>query len=199
MAPGLPPRGTGCSGPCPEDEHAGPTGAIPNLPRAPMPPSKPQSGAQNRKRSIWLAPRRPSLPYQAAPANEIVAIQRASMSGFSGHCYITATSRQRGYHVLSRWLGASGFRFGRGPGNGTRGPHGPEPWRGRVLKCPTDSRVVLPNTKTTKLGSFCDLPNPAHYGGFWPRLGPALFRICPSHPQHTAFSRRPITSPFVLR
>ena len=36
------------------------------------------------------------------------------------------------------------------------GPHGPEPCRCRVLRCPTDTRVVLPNTESTRLVSFGD-------------------------------------------
>ena len=36
------------------------------------------------------------------------------------------------------------------------GPHGPEPCRGRVLRCPTDSGVLLANTKSTSLVSYGD-------------------------------------------
>jgi len=38
------------------------------------------------------------------------------------------------------------------------GPHGPETCWCRVLRCPTDSRVVLANTKSTSLVSFSDPP-----------------------------------------
>ena len=37
-----------------------------------------------------------------------------------------------------------------------QGPHGPEPCRCGVLQCPTDSRVVLANTKSTSLVSYGD-------------------------------------------
>jgi hypothetical protein len=44
------------------------------------------------------------------------------------------------------------------------GPHGPEPCRCRVLRCPTDSRVVLANTKSTRLVSFGDPLEPSGAG-----------------------------------
>jgi hypothetical protein len=44
------------------------------------------------------------------------------------------------------------------------GPHGPEPWRGHVLRCPTDSRVALANAKPTRLVSFGDPEDPADSG-----------------------------------
>ena len=44
------------------------------------------------------------------------------------------------------------------------GPHGPEPCRCRVLRCPTDSRVVLANTKSTRLMSFGDPLEPSGAG-----------------------------------
>ena len=42
--------------------------------------------------------------------------------------------------------------------------HGPEPCRCRVLRCPTDSRVVLANTKSTRLVSFGDPLEPSGAG-----------------------------------
>src|SRR6058998_3905736 len=36
------------------------------------------------------------------------------------------------------------------------GPHGPEPCRCRVLRCPTDSCVVLANTESARLVPFDD-------------------------------------------
>ena len=45
-----------------------------------------------------------------------------------------------------------------------RVPHGPEPCRCRVLRCPTDSRVVLANTKSTRLVSFGDPLEPSSAG-----------------------------------
>ena len=58
----------------------------------------------------------------------------------------------------------SEFRFWSGARDLNPGPHGPEPWRGRVLRCPTDSRVVLANTKPTRLVSFGDPEDPADSG-----------------------------------
>ncbi len=43
-------------------------------------------------------------------------------------------------------------------------PHGPEPWLGRVLRCPKDSCVVLANTKSTRLVSFGDPEDPRDSG-----------------------------------
>ena len=44
------------------------------------------------------------------------------------------------------------------------GHHGLEPCRCRVLRCPTDSRVVLANTESTRLVSFGDPLEPSGAG-----------------------------------
>ena len=66
--------------------------------------------------------------------------------------------------VLLRWRDASEIRNSSGARDLNRGPHGPEPCRCRVLRCPTDSRVVLANTKSTRLVSFGDPLEPSGAG-----------------------------------
>lgn len=56
------------------------------------------------------------------------------------------------------------FGFGQGEEILNPGPHRPEPCRWRVLRCPTDSRVVLANTKSTRLVSFGDPLEPSGAG-----------------------------------
>src|SRR5947208_14644768 len=57
----------------------------------------------------------------------------------------------------SREIGDFEFEIGRGPGF-EPGPSRSRTWRGRVLRSPTDSRVVLANTKSTGLVSYGDPP-----------------------------------------
>jgi len=66
-----------------------------------------------------------------------------------------APSRRYARIVFRNWSGAL---------NLNPGPHGPEPCRCRVLRCPTDSRVVLANTESTRLVSFGDPLEPSGAG-----------------------------------
>ncbi len=64
------------------------------------------------------------------------------------------------------WVVGGDFEFKNwsGAGDLNPGPHGPEPCRCRVLRCPTDSRVVLANTGSTGLVSFGDPLEPSGAG-----------------------------------
>jgi hypothetical protein len=57
-----------------------------------------------------------------------------------------------------------GSDFGRGPGNGTRGPHAPEPWRRGVLECPGAFPGGRLNSDGVGFVSFGDLSEPSVSG-----------------------------------
>ena len=62
-------------------------------------------------------------------------------------------------HLRSTELGVRSLHHRLRAARGRRivpGPYGPEMCRCRVLRCPTDSRIVLANTKSTSLVSFGD-------------------------------------------
>jgi hypothetical protein len=79
-------------------------------------------------------------------------------------CYMRATPILRIYHTSYRTIIGFQIRFWSGAWDLNPGPHGPEPCRCRVLLFPTDSRVVLANTKSTSLVSFGDPLEPSGAG-----------------------------------
>ena len=79
-------------------------------------------------------------------------------------CYMRATPIQRRCHVSNVRGVKFQFRNWSGARDLNPGPHGPEPCRCRVLRCPTDSRGVPANTKSTRLVSSGDPLEPSGAG-----------------------------------
>jgi len=90
-----------------------------------------------------------------------------------GVCYMCATPIRARYHVSTDYDVRFVFEIWSGARDLNPRPHGPEPWRGHVLRCPTDSRGVLANTKSTSPVSFGDPGDPADSGRLWPGCDPA--------------------------
>jgi len=59
------------------------------------------------------------------------------------------------------------------------GPHGAEPWRRRVLECPSSFSGGRLNSNGVAFVSFCDLSEPSVSGNPWSSCDPASYRAPP--------------------